>query len=82
MHFIGVIAFISVQSLSRVQPCNPMDSSTPGFPVHHHLSELAQTYGSYTGRQGDRGIIKVPSDAKCLWVQVLRQKKHKSLQSF
>ena len=24
--------------------CNPMDCSTPGFPVHHHLPELAQTH--------------------------------------
>jgi hypothetical protein len=24
--------------------CNPMDCSTPGFPVHHQLLELAQTY--------------------------------------
>ena len=24
--------------------CNPMDCSTPGFPVLHHLLELAQTY--------------------------------------
>ena len=24
--------------------CNPMDCSMPGFPVHHELSELAQTY--------------------------------------
>ena len=23
--------------------CDPMDSSTPGFPVHHQLPELAQT---------------------------------------
>ena len=23
--------------------CDPMDCSTPGFPVHHHLPELAQT---------------------------------------
>ena len=23
--------------------CNPMDCSTPGFPVHHHLPELTQT---------------------------------------
>ena len=23
--------------------CNPMDCSTPGFPVHHQLPELAQT---------------------------------------
>ena len=25
-------------------PCNPMDSSTPGFPVLHCLPELAQTH--------------------------------------
>ena len=24
--------------------CNPMDCSTPGFPVLHHLSEKAQTH--------------------------------------
>ena len=24
--------------------CNPMDCSTPDFPVHHQLPELAQTY--------------------------------------
>ena len=26
---------MSVQSLSRVQLCHPMDCSTPSFPVHH-----------------------------------------------
>ena len=24
--------------------CDPMDYSTPGFPVHHHLLELTQTH--------------------------------------
>ena len=24
--------------------CNPMDCSTPGFPVHHQLLELVQTH--------------------------------------
>ena len=24
--------------------CNPMDCSTPGFPVHHQLQDLAQTH--------------------------------------
>ena len=32
----------SVKSLSCV-PCNPMECSTPGFPVHHQL-EFAQTH--------------------------------------
>ena len=29
--------FSSVQLLSRVQLCDPMDCSTPDFPVHHQL---------------------------------------------
>ena len=24
--------------------CNPMNHSTPGFPVHHHLPEFTQTH--------------------------------------
>ena len=24
--------------------CNPMDCSTPGFPVHHQILRLAQTH--------------------------------------
>ena len=33
----------SVQSLSHVRLCVPMDCSTPGVPVHHQLLEFAQT---------------------------------------
>ena len=29
--------------------CNPMDCSTPGFPVHHQIPELAQTHGHQVG---------------------------------
>ena len=36
--------FSSVQSFSCVRLCNPMDWSTPGFPVHHHFPELGQTH--------------------------------------
>ena len=36
--------FSSVQSLSRVQLCNPMNRSMPGLPVHHHLPEFTQTH--------------------------------------
>ena len=35
---------VVVQSLSHVWLFNLMDCSTPGFPVHHHLLELAQTH--------------------------------------
>ena len=34
----------SVHVLSRVRLCHPMDCSMSGFPVHHHLPELAQTH--------------------------------------
>ena len=36
--------FSSVQSLSHVWLWDPMDCSTPGFPVHYQLPELAQTH--------------------------------------
>ena len=38
-----VLLFI-VQSLSRVQLCDPMDCSTAGFHVLHYLLEFAQTH--------------------------------------
>ena len=35
----------SVQSLSHVRlSVDPMNQSTPGLPVHHHLPEFTQTY--------------------------------------
>ena len=39
-----MVQFSSVQLLSRAQLCNPMDCSTPGFPVLHHLLENVQTH--------------------------------------
>ena len=38
------VQFSSVQLLSRVWLCNPMNRSTPGLPVHHHLPEFTQTH--------------------------------------
>ena len=42
------LAFFSVQFNSVIQLCstfcNPMDCSTPGFPVHHQLPEFTQTH--------------------------------------
>ena len=34
----------SVQLLSRVWLCNPMNCSMPGLPVHHQLPEFTQTH--------------------------------------
>ena len=36
--------FSSVQSLSHVRLCDPMNCSTPGLPVHHQLPEFTQTH--------------------------------------
>ena len=43
-NFTLFLFFGSVQWLSCIWLCDPMDCSTPGFPVHHHLPELAQTH--------------------------------------
>ena len=34
---------------SCLTPCDPMDCSTPGFPVLHRLPELAQTHVHWVG---------------------------------
>ena len=41
--------YCSVQSLSRVRLCNPVDCSTPGLPVHHQLPEFTQTHDHRVG---------------------------------
>ena len=45
--------FLCLMFSSVAQPClilcDPMDCSTPGFPVHHQLLELAQTYVHLVG---------------------------------
>ena len=39
----------SVQSLSRVWLCNPMNCSTPGLPLHQQLPEFTQTQAHRVG---------------------------------
>ena len=45
------LIYTSVQSSSVAQSClnlcNLMDCSTPGFPIQHQLSELAQTHAHH-----------------------------------
>ena len=42
--------FSSAQSLSQcLTPCDPMNHSTPGFPVHHQLPEFTQTHVHQVG---------------------------------
>ena len=38
------ISLFSSAAQSCLTLCNPMDCSTPGFPVHHQLPELIQTH--------------------------------------
>ena len=45
MLFAATWMFLSsVQSLSVVRLCDPMNCSTPGLPVHHQLPEFTQTH--------------------------------------
>ena len=55
------VQFSSVQSLSRVRLCDPMDCSTPGLPVHHQLSEVTQTYVYRVGDAICRPLLLLPS---------------------
>ena len=42
---------MTVSSVNQSCPvlCDPKDCTTPGFPVHHQLSELAQTHVHQVG---------------------------------
>ena len=42
-------SFRSVQSLSRVWLCDPIDCSTQGLPVHHQIPEFTQTHVHWIG---------------------------------
>ena len=44
-----IFQFSSVQSLGHVQLCDPMNRSTPGLPVLHHLPEITQTHVHWVG---------------------------------
>ena len=39
----------SIQLLSRVWLCDPMNHSMPGLPVHHQLPEFTQTHVYWVG---------------------------------
>ena len=41
---VNSVQFSSVQSLSHVRLCEPMNLSMPGLPVHHQLPEFTQTH--------------------------------------
>ena len=47
--FFFPVQFSSVQSLSRVRLCNPMNRTMPGLPLHHQLPEFTQTHVHQVG---------------------------------
>ena len=51
LQFSSVQFSRSVMSVTQSYPtlCDPVDCSTPGFPVHHQLPELAQTHVHQVG---------------------------------
>ena len=49
LYYTGLAVTADVQPLSRVRLCDPMDCSTPGFPILHHLLELAHTHVHWVG---------------------------------
>ena len=46
LDFINVLQSVQFSSVTELCPalCDPVDCSTPGFPVHHQLLELTQTH--------------------------------------
>ena len=49
VHVVLLQSVSSVQSLSHVWLCKPMDCSTSSFPVLHHLPQLAQAHIHWVG---------------------------------
>ena len=64
--------FSPVQLLSRVQlfvtPCK--DPSTPGFPVHHQLPELAQAHIHQVGDAIQPSLLSTNRSLDDLWTRV------------
>ena len=46
--------------------CDPMDCSTPGFPVHHDLPELAQTHVHWVSDAMQPSHLLLPSSLSAL----------------
>ena len=74
---------VAIQSLSCVQLFDPMDCSTPGFPVLHRLTECAQTHVHWFGDASQPSHPLLPSSPLALnlfqhqgllqWVSSLHQ---------
>ena len=45
----AILGYCCSFTQSCLNLCDPIDCSTPGLPVHHHLLELAQTHVHWVG---------------------------------
>ena len=67
------IQFSSVQSLSCVRLCDPMDYSTPGLTVDHQLPEFTQTHvhcGEGNGTPLQYSCLENPMDGGACWAAI------------
>ena len=58
--FQWCLQFTSVQSLSRVWLCDPVDCSPPGLHVHHQLPQFTQTHVHRVGDPSNQLILCHP----------------------
>ena len=75
-----IYRFVVVQSLSCIQLCDPIDCSTPGFPVLHYLQEFVKIHVRWVGRKRGRRKVKPASKdhGECCFKQI----KHKYTSHF
>ena len=60
LSYQGPFQFNSVQSLSRVRLCDPMNCSMPQLPVRHQLPEFTQTHAHRVGDASSHLILCRP----------------------
>ena len=57
---INMLVQFSSVAQSCPTPCDPMDGSTPGLPVHHQLPEFTQTHAHWVGDASNHLILCHP----------------------
>ena len=62
----------SVQLLSHVQLCNPLNCSTLGFPVHHQLLKLAKTHVHQVNDAIQPSHPLLPSSHSAFYLSLIR----------
>ena len=58
--YMHTVAISSIQSLSRVQLCDPKNRSRPALPVHHQFPELTQNHVHWVSYGYNHLILCLP----------------------